>query len=237
MLFQPYWTNQNRVGVEENKQGILANIASILGLQNRASTNETRITTLEDTDITHAGRLTGVETTSASNTGRIVTLEEDVNGVELAITGKANTSGTYSGLRAQATTKDDVGLGNVANYGVTTSVSSTSSTTYATASAVRLAYNLAASKISANQVYAGTSDTNTSYPIGSVVSAFVGAPARTNLSEHFTLYVGTSATYWCFYSSHFTGTGKGAALSGSWALRGFSGVAWSTNVGLFERVA
>lgn len=43
--------------------------------------------------------------------------------------------------------KADVGLSNVNNWGATSSVSSTSTSTYATASAVRSAYNLAASKM------------------------------------------------------------------------------------------
>ena len=57
------------------------------------------------------------------------------------ISGKANTSGTYAGLRAQATTKSDVGLGSVANYGASNSVTSSSSTTYATSLAVKTAYD------------------------------------------------------------------------------------------------
>lgn len=43
-------------------------------------------------------------------------------------------------------TKSEIGLGNVANYGVTTSVNSSSTTTYATASAVKQAYNNANTK-------------------------------------------------------------------------------------------
>ena len=71
------------------------------------------------------------------------------------ISGKANISGTYSGLRAQATTKNDVGLGSVANYGVTTSVSSSSTTTYATASAVKTAYDEANKALSKVTLWTG----------------------------------------------------------------------------------
>ena len=45
-------------------------------------------------------------------------------------------SGSYSGLRAQATTKGDVGLGSVPNYGISDSTSSDSSTTFASSKAV-----------------------------------------------------------------------------------------------------
>ena len=42
-------------------------------------------------------------------------------------------SGTYSNLRAQATTKADVGLGSVANYGITNSITSNNSALYLSA--------------------------------------------------------------------------------------------------------
>jgi len=45
-------------------------------------------------------------------------------------------SGDYSGLRARATTKADVGLGNVPNYGISDSTGSNSSTTFASSKAV-----------------------------------------------------------------------------------------------------
>ena len=55
-----------------------------------------------------------------------------------------------SGTNPHGTTKADVGLGNVNNWGATTAVNSTSTTTYATASAVKQAYDLAASKANAS---------------------------------------------------------------------------------------
>ena len=45
-------------------------------------------------------------------------------------------TGTYSALRAQATTKEDVDLGNVANYSASASVTLNSNTSYALSSAV-----------------------------------------------------------------------------------------------------
>lgn len=73
----------------------------------------------------------------------IDTMKTDLDAAEAAIisndgditalqTGKANTSGTYASLRAQATTKADVGLGSVNNYGASSSVASNSTSTYAT---------------------------------------------------------------------------------------------------------
>lgn len=54
---------------------------------------------------------------------------------------KANTAGTYGGLRAQATTKADVGLSAVPNWGATSSVTDGSSTKFATAAAAKTAYD------------------------------------------------------------------------------------------------
>ena len=48
----------------------------------------------------------------------------------------AKQTGSYSGLRARATTKGDVGLGNVANYTVSSSITLNSNTSYALSSAV-----------------------------------------------------------------------------------------------------
>ena len=45
-------------------------------------------------------------------------------------------SGTYTNLRAQATTKDDVGLSNVQNYGLTSSLTTNNANLYASAKAV-----------------------------------------------------------------------------------------------------
>ena len=48
----------------------------------------------------------------------------------------AKQTGSYSGLRARATTKGDVGLGNVANYTVSSSITLNSNTSYALSSTV-----------------------------------------------------------------------------------------------------
>lgn len=83
----------------------------------------------------------------------IVSNDSDISSLQ---SGKANTSGTYASLRAQATTKSDVGLGNVANYGVSTSVSNSSTTTYATASAVKTAYDEANKALSKTTLWTGS---------------------------------------------------------------------------------
>ncbi|KEQ19164.1 phage tail protein [Endozoicomonas numazuensis] len=53
-------------------------------------------------------------------------------------------TGTYSGLRAQATTKSDVGLGNVQNYGITSSLTTNNASLHASAKAV---YDLNQNKV------------------------------------------------------------------------------------------
>ncbi len=55
----------------------------------------------------------------------------------------ARQTGDYSSLRARATTKEDVGLGNVPNYICTNSVSDPSDSKLATAGAVKQAYDRA----------------------------------------------------------------------------------------------
>jgi hypothetical protein len=176
VLFQPYWINRNKAGVAENKGGILSNLAEILGLK-------TRTTDLEAVDVAYGGRLTSLESTTANNTGRIVTLEEDANGFELDITGlnsdvsalqsgKANTSGTYAGLRAQATTKADVGLGSVANFSYSTSYNYNSDSHYATAGAVRDLYQYVLGAINGGRgVNASSSASYTTVWSGSATDA------------------------------------------------------------------
>ena len=56
--------------------------------------------------------------------------------------------GDYTDLRAKATTKADVGLGNVPNYSCTNSVSDPSNRKFASASAVKKAYDKARSGFS-----------------------------------------------------------------------------------------
>ena len=57
----------------------------------------------------------------------------------------ARTTGTYAGLRAQATTKADVDLGSVQNYGITSSLTSNNSQLYLSAKA---GYDLNQTKVS-----------------------------------------------------------------------------------------
>jgi len=72
-----------------------------------------------------------------NNEGALDDLADELLAQQIALGNKAEQNGTYSGLRAQATTKADVGLGNVPNYGASSSTSSTSATTFATSKAVR----------------------------------------------------------------------------------------------------
>ena len=65
----------------------------------------------------------------------------------------AKKDGSYTELRARATTKSDVGLGNVPNYSATSSTSDGSSSKFATASAVKKAYD----KAQARQLIWGSS--------------------------------------------------------------------------------
>jgi len=55
-------------------------------------------------------------------------------------------SGDYSSLRARATTKADVGLSNVPNYSATSSIGDSSNSKFATAGAVKRAYDRANSR-------------------------------------------------------------------------------------------
>ena len=55
---------------------------------------------------------------------------------DVAAASYALQTGNYSGLRAQATTKGDVGLGNVPNHGISDATNNNSSTTFASSKAV-----------------------------------------------------------------------------------------------------
>lgn len=61
-------------------------------------------------------------------------ITSNANSITSLSNSKANTSGTYSGLRAQATTKADVGLGNVNNYISSTNPFHANADRYATCS-------------------------------------------------------------------------------------------------------
>ncbi len=63
-------------------------------------------------------------------------------------------NGDYSGLRARGTTKSDVGLGSVANFGYSASVTLNSTSTYATSAAV---YSLNQSKLGKTEKAADSS--------------------------------------------------------------------------------
>lgn len=113
--------------------------------------------------------------TSKADQSTVDSLTTTVNGkasqasldsLTTTVNGKANTSGTYSGLRAQATTKADVGLGNVPNYTASSSATSSSTTTLATSAAVRTAYLKASSPLTKTTLWTGwtTGDISLSQP-------------------------------------------------------------------------
>ncbi len=69
-------------------------------------------------------------------------ITSNANSITSLSNSKANASGTYSGLRAQATTQADVGLSLLANKGTATSVNSNSSGLYVTSNVTNQIYNL-----------------------------------------------------------------------------------------------
>lgn len=81
-------------------------------------------------------------------------------------------------------------------------------------------------------IYAGSSNSNTSFPIGTIVAAQVvsGTEIVRNASNAIRIDDGTN------YAYVVNAIGAGAALSGTWRARGFSG-AGSDHYQLFQRVA
>ena len=90
----------------------------------------------------------GVATTTANG---LMSAADKVklNGID---TGANNYVHPGSGTNPHGTTKADVGLSNVNNWGATSAVNSTSTTTYATASAVKQAYDKAVAASSAGAI-------------------------------------------------------------------------------------
>ena len=105
--------------------------------------------------------------------------------------------GDYNNLRARATTKADVGLDNVPNYSCTGSVSDSSNRKFATAGAVKKAYDhVNAKKLIWGGIQHSPILTNDDYsvPDGSVV---VGRQYDTTTTGHDTIHGhGTSTLYW-----------------------------------------
>lgn len=85
-------------------------------------------------------------------------------------------SGTYANLRAQATTKADVGLGNVQNHGITSSLTSNNASLYASAKAV---YDLNNAKVNKTTTVNGKALTGNI----TLSAANVGAATPQQLSQ------------------------------------------------------
>ena len=107
--------------------------------------------------------------------------------------------GTYPNLRAQATSKADVGLSSVANYGASSSVSSSSSSTYATSAAAKTAYDRGSSgitKANAAQTTANTGVSDAATAQSRADSAYNLARGRScsSKSNYSNNNVGTSST-------------------------------------------
>lgn len=132
--------------------------------------------------------------------------------------GKANTSGTYAGLRAQATTKDDVGLGNLPNA-VSSSVFLNSSSTLATSAAVWLAYDYLPRNRSHGAVGQLTWARTTT--LGGTIVAGNGY-SGSSLRPYGVSIGGENAQE----SWVFGGVSNGGALSGTWRALGYIAARW-----------
>lgn len=92
---------------------------------------------------------------SAMNAAELEILSNDSDILDLQ-NNKADLTGTYPNLRAQGTTKADVGLSSVNNYGASSSVTSSSSTTYATSLAAKTAFDEANKALSRVTLFTGS---------------------------------------------------------------------------------
>lgn len=158
---------------------------------------------------------------------RITDNENDITSLS---NNKANVSGTYSGLRAQSTTKDDVGLGNVPNYGISNSSNSTSTTSFASSRAVNNA------REEALAITTGTNEASTNLAVGSYVTALVYSTARSDMLRNYILYNDSSDNFpvWTTRASGNT------AMQGTWKHRGITGPAGNALtvwMALFQRIS
>ncbi|UYD72135.1 intramolecular chaperone auto-processing domain protein [Vibrio phage vB_VpaM_VPs20] len=174
----------------------------------------------------------GASKIATSSTGATVT-------GTLVATGNVNDSSGRVYSPGNKPSKSDVGLSNVANYGVTSSVSSTSTSHYATAKAVKTAYDRASSALSApNKVYTGTDTGEAVYPIGHLLVAYVGNGSinREHKNSHQTLYNLASSSDRALWGSSLYNSHQGSAVVGTWAYRGMVGIVANVWTALFERV-
>lgn len=164
----------------------------------------------------------------------------DVSYVDTTASGKADTNGTYSGLRAQATTKDDVGLGSVPNS-VSDSTALNSGSSLASSKAVRdLGVQLTSDIDDAkgNEV-ATTLGIDLDYPIGSYVTAFTSSSTGDNFLKNVVIQIPSTNQHGIYYSSLYTPVTslRGPAINGVWRYRGYVGAAWNAGTALFQRVS
>ena len=129
----------------------------ISGLQSQITSNDSDITSLQS---------------------QVTSNDSDISSINSTLATKANTSGTYASLRAQATTASDVGLGSVNNYGASSSVTSNSTSTYATTALTNdiynwLPYTAASSKGVGTVILAYHTDVNITITAGSNYSGSV----------------------------------------------------------------
>jgi hypothetical protein len=151
----------------------------------------------------------------------------------VSVTGSVSASGSVNDSSGRVyspgnkPSKADVGLSNVANYGVTSSVSSTSTSHFATAKAVKTAYDKAVAA-TGNSVYSGSSSTNTSFPIGTTVAVNSRYSGSRAASETISYRTDTA------YSFGVYSQNGGVALTGTWRQRGHIA---NGNMTLWQRVA
>lgn len=132
---------------------------------NGSTSIDTTLTSLQSQITSNDGDITSLQSQITSN-------DSDISSINSTLASKANTSGTYASLRAQATTKADVGLGSVNNYGASSSVASNSTSTYATTALTNdiynwLPYTAASSKGVGTVILAYHSDLNITITAGS----------------------------------------------------------------------
>lgn len=117
-------------------------------------------------------------------------------------------TGNYSGLRAQATTKGDVGLGSVPNHGISDSTTSDSSTSFASSKAV---YDLNQAKLGKSEEAANSKLLN-----GKADSAFAN---RTHSHGEGDLPTGTTSAAGLVQMSDSTGSNSMALAATANAVR------------------
>jgi hypothetical protein len=148
---------------------------------------------------------------------------------------KANTSGTYSGLRAQATTKADVGLSNVGNFTIATSLSTNSTSVYAMSNLTHYLWNLMPHKAAYNGLgqlgylaYANSTGNaaGTTISINSTYSGSTLMPVGTRNNPDWTRPTGSIGT-------------TSTRMSGTWRALGYAytGDLYTPPCTLFVRIS